>query len=144
MQLLPHNPPSSNGNAPSINQASYLALLRSPILHQYLSAFRDTTGILLRYVPTHIPCNEFIQTLEKDALLLLVMRTRKGETAYINAMQGLISRVLRTRRPARARSVHGLAHFAVPITFGGSTNGILMAGPSRQKIPPSFNGGHCN
>lgn len=142
MQFSPQSPGPSPAACRTVKKhASRYALSESPVVRRYLSAFRDTTGIILLYIPANIACNEFVQRLKKDALLSMVTQTRRGEVAYIEEMQSLINRVLEGRKPAGKGTVHGFAHFAVPVTFGGSTIGVLIAGPVRQKIP-SFSDSH--
>jgi AraC-like DNA-binding protein/ligand-binding sensor protein len=118
-----------------MNHALYLALLHSPILHQYLSAFAGTTGLLLRYLPSEMARDELSQALREDPFITIVTRTREGETACLNPILALISRLRRNLKPTQARNICGLIYVGVPLIVGGSTAGMLLAGPIAKRIP---------
>lgn len=118
-----------------MDQALYFALLQSPILQRSLSAFVGTTGILLRYLPAEVTRDELSRALREDPFMAIAMQTREGEMACLKPILVLSARIRENHKSMEIRNACGLIHAGVPLIAGGSTAGMLLAGPIAEKIP---------
>jgi AraC-like DNA-binding protein/ligand-binding sensor protein len=118
-----------------MDHAAHLALLDSPILQRYLSVFSGATEISLRYLPGGMARADLSHALRETLFTRIIMRTLDGEAACLNPILTLITLLRRNQEPAKASTVCGLIYFGMPLVAGGSTVGMLLAGPMITKIP---------
>lgn len=111
------------------------ALLASPLLNEFLSAFSAATGIPLGFLEVGSEEINLLRALRQHAFGALLINTESERLRCVQRLKTLICEATADSFAEISPSICGFSYLAMPLHSRGSRLGILLAGPMFPRTP---------
>ncbi len=118
-----------------VDKTLHEALLECSLLHNFITAFSATTGILLHSLDLENVEIEMLEVLRQHPFCALLANTEPGRRRCLERLRDLAAEVTSHGIAKKSASICRFTYFGVPLRAHGTIVGILLAGPIFRRTP---------